>query len=166
MTHNQRGSRYFFFHCIEAPSKKNNYDFSVGKLLVFLLVYFNTVFISLEDVINYSNYDGHLGSETTLHLHSAPLRYRWSRREIITVRELPYVSRLPKYWPPPPSPPGECVLPPNKGGGTHSPGGEGGGGSIFWKTRDIGFPSYSNNLSTAGAIWRKHRGREKRLRRL
>ncbi len=50
--------------------------------------------------------------------------------------------------PPPPSPPGECVLTPTKAGGTHSPGGEGGGGSIFWKTRDIGLPSYSNNLST------------------
>ncbi len=33
-------------------------------------------------------------------------------------------------------------------GRTHSPGGEGGGGSIFWKTRDIGLASYSNNLST------------------
>jgi hypothetical protein len=39
--------------------------------------------------------------------------------------------------------------PPTKAGGTHSPGGEGDGGSIFWKTRDIGLPSYSNNLSTA-----------------
>jgi hypothetical protein len=29
-----------------------------------------------------------------------------------------------------------------------TPGGEGGGESIFWKTRDIGLPSYSNNLST------------------
>jgi hypothetical protein len=29
------------------------------------------------------------------------------------------------------------------GGRTHSPGGEGDGGSIFWKTRDIGLPSYS-----------------------
>jgi hypothetical protein len=48
-----------------------------------------------------------------------------------------------------PSPPGECVPPAFVGGGgTHSPGGEGGGGSIFWKTRDIGLPSYSNNLST------------------
>jgi hypothetical protein len=53
--------------------------------------------------------------------------------------------------PPPPSPPGECVPPPLLAGGgrTHSPGGEGGGGSIFWKTRDIGLHSYSNNLSTA-----------------
>ncbi len=39
------------------------------------------------------------------------------------------------------------------GGGTHSPGGEGGGKSIFWKTRDIGLPSYSNNLSTLFTIW-------------
>jgi hypothetical protein len=53
--------------------------------------------------------------------------------------------------PPPPSPPGECVPPAFVGGG----GGEdtlawrrGGGGSKFWKTRDIGLPSYSNNLST------------------
>jgi hypothetical protein len=35
---------------------------------------------------------------------------------------------------------------------THSPpGGEGGGGSIFWKTRDIGLSSYSNNLFTVDA---------------
>ncbi len=56
--------------------------------------------------------------------------------------------------PSPPSPPGECVLPPppTKAGGTHSPGEEGGGGSIFWKTRDIGLPSYSNNLSTSSMI--------------
>jgi hypothetical protein len=35
--------------------------------------------------------------------------------------------------------------PPTKAGVTHSPGGEGdgGGGSIFWKTREIGLPSYS-----------------------
>jgi hypothetical protein len=56
--------------------------------------------------------------------------------------------------PPPPSPPGECVPPPppTKAGGTHKPGGEGGGGSIFWKTRDIGLASYSNNLSTLSPI--------------
>ncbi len=34
------------------------------------------------------------------------------------------------------------------GGRTDSPGGEGGGVSIFWKTREIGLPSY-NDLSTA-----------------
>ncbi len=52
--------------------------------------------------------------------------------------------------PPSPSLLGEFVLPPpNKGGGgggvggTHSPGGEGDEGSIFWKTREIGLPSYS-----------------------
>jgi hypothetical protein len=52
--------------------------------------------------------------------------------------------RLPKYWPPPPSPPSECVLPPHQSGGTHSPGG---GGSIFWKTPDIEFASYSIIIS-------------------
>ncbi len=62
------------------------------------------------------------------------------RREIITVRGQSYVSRLPKYWPPPP----------NNGGGytLAGPRGGWGGGLIFWKTRDIGLPSYSNNLST------------------
>ncbi len=53
--------------------------------------------------------------------------------------------------PPPPSPSGECEPGPafvGGGGRTHSPGGRGGGGPIFWKTRDIGLPSYSNNLST------------------
>jgi hypothetical protein len=44
-----------------------------------------------------------------------------------------------------------CPPPATKAGGTHSPGGEGGGGSIFWKTRDIGLASYSNNLSTVKA---------------
>ncbi len=37
--------------------------------------------------------------------------------------------------------------PPCCGGRTDSPGGEGDGGSIFWKTREIGLPSY-NDLST------------------
>jgi hypothetical protein len=63
--------------------------------------------------------------------------------------------------PPPPSPTGECVLrPQQRRGGTHSPGGEGGGGSIFWKSRDIGLPSYSNNLSTENmflCLWQKPR---------
>jgi hypothetical protein len=49
-------------------------------------------------------------------------------------------------------PPGECVPPHLLGGRTHSPGGEVGGGSIFWKTIDIGLPSYSNNLSTVEMI--------------
>ncbi len=34
-------------------------------------------------------------------------------------------------------------FPPTKAGGAHSPGGEWDGGSIFWKTREIGLPSYS-----------------------
>jgi hypothetical protein len=59
-----------------------------------------------------------------------------------------------KIDPPPPYPPSECVPPPLfvVGGRTHSPGGEGGGGSIFWKTREIGLPSYSNNISTYVSI--------------
>jgi hypothetical protein len=52
--------------------------------------------------------------------------------------------------PPSPSPPGEFVVctPPFLGGEDTLAGRRGGGGSIFWKTRDIGLPSYSNNLST------------------
>jgi hypothetical protein len=50
--------------------------------------------------------------------------------------------------PPPSLCPASVSSPRNKGEGTHSPGGEGDGGSIFWKMRDIGLPSYSNNLST------------------
>jgi hypothetical protein len=40
------------------------------------------------------------------------------------------------------------------GGGGHTRQGERGvgGGSIFWKTRDIGLPSYSNNLSTVSTF--------------
>ncbi len=75
------------------------------------------------------------------------------RREVVTVRGRSYFSRLPKYWPPSPSPPGESVLPRNKGGGYTL--GEGSGGSIFWKTREIGLPSYNNNLSTAWGIRNK-----------
>ncbi len=75
----------------------------------------------------------------------------WStRREIITVRGQSYFSRLPKYWPPSPSTPGECVLPLQQRRGVHTRRAERGmgWGSIFWKTREIGLPSYSNNLST------------------
>ncbi len=63
-----------------------------------------------------------------------------------TVRGQFYFSRLPKYWPPPPIPLSArrvCPPPATKAGGTHSPGGEGDGGSIVWKTREIGLPSYS-----------------------
>ncbi len=61
-----------------------------------------------------------------------------------TVRGQSYFSRLPKYWPPIPlSARRVCPLPATKAGGTHSPGGEGDWGSIFWKTREIGLPSYS-----------------------
>jgi hypothetical protein len=57
----------------------------------------------------------------------------------------------------PPSPlrPASVSSPRNQGGYTLSPGGEGTGGSIFWKMRDIGLPSYSNNLSTWISICKK-----------
>jgi hypothetical protein len=46
--------------------------------------------------------------------------------------------------PPPPSPPGESVLTPQQRRGVHTRRAERGmGGSIFWKTREIGLPSYS-----------------------
>ncbi len=65
-----------------------------------------------------------------------------NRREIV-VRGQSYFSRLPKYWPSIPLSARRVCPPP----ATHSPGGEGDGGSIFWKTREIGLPSY-NDLST------------------
>ncbi len=55
-------------------------------------------------------------------------------------------SRLPNIDPPSPSLPGESVLPPQQRRSVHTRRAErgmGGGGSIFWKTREIGLPSYS-----------------------
>ncbi len=70
--------------------------------------------------------------------------YCQSQSTYFTVRGQSYFSRLPKYWPPIPlSACWVCPPPATKAGGTHSPGGEGDGGSIFWKTREIGLPSYS-----------------------
>ncbi len=75
---------------------------------------------------------------------------RGPRREIITVRGQSYFSRLSKYWPPIPisarrvCPP----LPSQQRRGYTLAGRRGGWGSIFWKTREIGLPSYSNGLST------------------
>ncbi len=61
-----------------------------------------------------------------------------------TARGQSYFSRLPRYWAPNPlSARRVCPPPATKAGGTHSPGREGDGGSIFWKTREIGLPSYS-----------------------
>jgi hypothetical protein len=55
--------------------------------------------------------------------------------------------------PPPPSPPGEFqFVPPAFVGVEDTLAWRRGGGSIFWKTRDIGLPSYSNNLSTGGRL--------------
>ncbi len=77
------------------------------------------------------------------------------RREII-VRGQSYFFRLPKYWPPISlSARRVCPPPATKAGGTHSLGVEGDGGSIFWKTREIGLPSY-NDLSTLLSSWSKN----------
>ncbi len=71
------------------------------------------------------------------------------RREIIArPRGQSNFYRLPKYWPPIPlSARRVCTPRLCCGGRTDSPGGEGDGGSIFWKTIEIGLPSY-NDLST------------------
>jgi hypothetical protein len=50
-----------------------------------------------------------------------------------------------------------CPPPATEAGGTKSPAREGNGGSIFWKTRDTGLPSYSNNLSTCRTKRAPHR---------
>ncbi len=62
-----------------------------------------------------------------------------SQSTYFTVRGQSYFSRLSKYWPPSPSPPGECVPPPLLRGEDRLAGRS----SIFWKTREIGLPSYS-----------------------
>ncbi len=43
-----------------------------------------------------------------------------------------------------------CPPPATKAGGAHKPGGEGDGVSIFWKTRELGLPSYSKICT----LWR------------
>ncbi len=66
------------------------------------------------------------------------------RREIIYCkRAILSLSSSKILTPHPPLPQASVSSPPTKAGGTHSPGGEGDRGSIFWKTREIGLPSYS-----------------------
>ncbi len=68
----------------------------------------------------------------------------WERREIIYCkRAILSLSSSKILTPPSPSPHGECVFPPNKGGGYTRRAERGRGGLIFWKTREIGLPSYS-----------------------
>ncbi len=67
-------------------------------------------------------------------------------------RAILFLSSSKILTPIPLSPRRVCPPPATKAGGTHSPGGEGDGGSIFWKTREIGLPSYSNGLSTVYSI--------------
>jgi hypothetical protein len=78
-------------------------------------------------------------------VHNVIPTYRLS--EYTTQRDYYCKRAILSPYPPPHSPASVYPPPPpNKGGGTHLPGGEG-GGSIFWKTRDIGLPSYSNDHS-------------------
>ncbi len=79
------------------------------------------------------------------------------RREIITVRGHPMSLVFQNIDPHPPLRLASVSSPPTKAGGTHL-GGEG-VGVIFWKTIDIGLPSYSNNLSTGGGEWWRERDR-------
>ncbi len=74
------------------------------------------------------------------------------RREII-VRGQSYLSRLPKYWPPIPLSARRVCPPPAIKAGGHTRRAERGMGGqyVFWKTREIGLPSY-NDLSTLSAI--------------
>ncbi len=67
-----------------------------------------------------------------------------SRREIVYCkRAILSLSSSKILTPHPPLRPASVYPPPLLGGRTHSPGGEGDGGSIFWKTSEIGLPSYS-----------------------
>ncbi len=89
----------------------------------------------------------------------AHIRGRYSQSTYFTVRGQSYFSRLPKCWPPSPSPPGECVPPPLLRGEDRLAERRGGWGSIFWKTREIGLPSYRKYV-LCGAIneprYRRH----------
>ncbi len=58
-------------------------------------------------------------------------------------RAILFLSSSKILTPHPPLRPASLSSPATKAGGTYSPGGEGDGGSIFWKTREIGLPSYS-----------------------
>ncbi len=93
------------------------------------------------------------GEPTSAQYRSAHGGYGRPQITYFTVRGQSYYSRLPKYWPPIPlSTRRVCPPPATKAGGTHSPGREGDGGSIhvFWKTRDIGLPSYSKICTLCG----------------
>jgi hypothetical protein len=76
-----------------------------------------------------------------------------SMERLILLEDNPMSLVFQNIDPPSPSPPGECVPPAFVGGEDTLAGRRGGGGSIFWKTRDIGLASYSNNLSTYSSVY-------------
>ncbi len=69
-------------------------------------------------------------------------------------RAILFLSSSKILTPHPPLRPASLFSPRNKGGGCTLAGGEGDGGSIFWKTREIGLPSYNNGLSTVWGVKR------------
>ncbi len=84
---------------------------------------------------------------TELSLNSLPWHLILYTTEYIfyCMRAILFLSSSKILTPHPPLRPASLSSPRNKGGGytPHSAGGEGDGGSIFWKTREIGLPSYS-----------------------
>ncbi len=86
----------------------------------------------------------------------------WGTEYIFYRKSNPISLRLPKYWPPnSPFRPASLSSPRNKGGGggVHTHRAERWmGGSIFWKTREIGLPSYSKIctlwLEASPVVWR------------
>ena len=81
---------------------------------------------------------------------------------LFTVRGQSYLSRLPKYGPPIPLSARRVCTPAfvGRGGGEKLArrGGEGDGGSIFWKTREIGLPSYNKESLYARMVTLVGRG--------
>jgi hypothetical protein len=80
-------------------------------------------------------------------------------------RAILFLSSSKILTPHPPLRPGSVYPPPLCcGGRTDSPGGEGDGGSIFWKTREIGLPSYSKICTLWVAVVVYRPGRAGRIR--
>ncbi len=73
-------------------------------------------------------------------------------------RAIQFLSSSKILTPHPPLRPASLSSPRNKGGGyTQSPGGERDRGSIFWKTREIGLPSYSKICTLCSTTFNRGR---------